>query len=98
MATVDQVLARVNDALDALAETGEAVGEEWQYVTDLRGAWLARLAEVSAARGTDPVSPAVEAAVARASEEVGRITDPHRAIDWLSTFPQIVLLALDEPT
>ena len=28
--------------------------------------------------------------------EVGLITDPHRAIDWLSTFPQVVLLAAGE--
>jgi hypothetical protein len=32
-----------------------------------------------------------------AIEEIGRITDPHRAIDWLSTFPDLVALALDEP-
>ena len=34
---------------------------------------------------------------ARAIDEIGRISDPHRAIDWLSTFPQVVLLALGEP-
>ncbi len=35
-------------------------------------------------------------AVDRAIDEIGRIEDPHRAIDWLSTFPQVVLLALGE--
>ena len=29
--------------------------------------------------------------------EADSIQDPHRAIDWLSTFPQVVLLALGEP-
>lgn len=29
-------------------------------------------------------------------EEAGRITDPHRAIDWLSTLPQVALAALGE--
>jgi hypothetical protein len=37
---------------------------------------------------------AVDAAVDAAIEEAGLITDPHRAIDWLSTFPQVVLLAV----
>ena len=36
------------------------------------------------------------AAIDRLVDEVGRITDPHRAIDWLSTFPQVALLALGE--
>jgi hypothetical protein len=25
------------------------------------------------------------------------VTDPHRAIDWLSTLPQVALAALGEP-
>jgi hypothetical protein len=37
------------------------------------------------------------AAVERAAAETALIADPHRAIDWLSTFPQLVLFALDEP-
>ena len=28
--------------------------------------------------------------------EAGLIEDPHRAIDWLSTFPQVVLAAIGE--
>jgi hypothetical protein len=35
---------------------------------------------------------AIDAAVG----EIARISDPHRAIDWLSTFPQVTLLALGE--
>jgi hypothetical protein len=37
------------------------------------------------------------AAVDTAIEEIALIADPHRAIDWLSTFPQIVRLALAPP-
>ena len=29
-------------------------------------------------------------------EWAAAITDPHRAIDWLSTYPQVVLIALGE--
>jgi hypothetical protein len=36
------------------------------------------------------------AAVARAVGEARLISDPHRAIDWLSTLPQVVLVALGE--
>jgi hypothetical protein len=32
--------------------------------------------------------------VDRAIDEIRRIEDPHRAIDWLSTFPQVVLVAV----
>ena len=42
-------------------------------------------------RRTRPAPP-IDLAV----DEIGRIEDPHRAIDWLSTFPQVVLLAMDE--
>jgi hypothetical protein len=33
-------------------------------------------------------------AVDEAIAEIGLITDPHKAIDWLSTFPHLVALAL----
>jgi hypothetical protein len=59
-------------------------------------AWRERLTEVADRRGTEPVPEAVATAVDRAITEIGLITDPHRAIDWLSTYPQVVLLALDE--
>jgi len=36
------------------------------------------------------------AAVDRLIDEVGRIADAHRAIDWLSTFPQVLLAAMGE--
>ena len=46
--------------------------------------------------GTPSIEPATDDAIERAIDEIGLITDPHRAIDWLSTFPQVTLLALGE--
>jgi hypothetical protein len=40
--------------------------------------------------------PAVFVAIDLAIDQIARIDDPHRAIDWLSTFPQVVLVALGE--
>lgn len=98
MATVAQLVGDATAALTALAELGESVDDEWQYVTDLSAVWRARLGEVADARGADVASPEVSAAIARVVEEAGAIRDPHRAIDWLSTFPQVVLVALGEAT
>jgi hypothetical protein len=88
-----------DDALTAyvdLTELGETIDDEWSYVNDLATAWRDRLAEVATARGTEPTDDAIAAAIDAACAEVGRVTDPHRAIDWLSTFPQVVLLAVGE--
>jgi hypothetical protein len=91
-ATVDRAL----EAYDALAAVGETVDEEWQYVSDLAGAWRARLDTVARARAHEAAAPELLGAIEAAAGEIGRISDPHRAIDWLSTFPQVVLLALGE--
>ena len=81
-------------AVDGLADLGESIDDEWSYVNDLRQAWTDRLTEAgSGLAGVQPASPAVTAAIEAAIEEAARITDPHRAIDWLSTLPQVVLLA-----
>jgi hypothetical protein len=96
-ATVSDAIDRASNAYATLAELGESIEDEWSYVTDLTAAWGARLADVSASRGDAAVDPDADAAVDAAIDEIGRITDPHRAIDWLSTFPQVVLLALGEP-
>lgn len=80
----------------ALAELGAAIEDEWQYVADLEAVWAGRLEAVRAARSGEFVDERVTMVVDRALDEIGRITDPHRAIDWLSTFPQVVLLALGE--
>ena len=94
--TVLDAIARAQDAYAALGELGEMIDDEWSYVTDLGTAWTARLDEIAAARGDDAIGPDVSRAVDRAIDEIGRITDAHRAIDWLSMFPQVVLVALGE--
>lgn len=96
MPTVADAVAEARPALEALARLGEEIEDEWQYVTDLEAAWRLRLDEVVAARGSDPIGSDVAAAVSVAAAQTTRIADPHRAIDWLSTFPQVVLLALGE--
>ena len=55
-----------------------------------------RFDEVAARHGADDASDEAGAAIDRAIDEIGRIEDPHRAIDWLSTFPQVVLVAVGE--
>ena len=96
--TVNAALDRALDAYDALAEQGEEIEDEWTYVTDLAAAWRDRLEAVSAARHGEPIDAPIDAAIGLAVDEIARIDDPHRAIDWLSTFPQVVLVALGEAT
>lgn len=91
---IDSALA----AETALEERAGEVEQEWQYVTDLAGAWRARLDAVRAARSDEPAPDGAAEAVAEAVAESARIEDPHRAIDWLSTLPQVVLAALGERT
>ena len=95
-ATIGDVIDRALAAYEVLLGLGEEIEDEWSYVNDLATAWRDRLSDVSGARGADPAPPEVAVAVDRAIEEIGAITDPHRAIDWLSTFPQVVLVALGE--
>ena len=95
--TIRDAIDRAADAYASLGELGEAIEDEWSYVADLTEAWRARLDEVVAARGGDAAPAWASAAIDRAIDEIGRISDPHRAIDWLSTFPQVVLVALDAP-
>jgi hypothetical protein len=94
--TVRTALGRALDALDALQELGEEIEDEWTYVTDLGAAWRDRIERTIDARGDDPLTDGRGAAIDRAVDEAGRIADPHRAIDWLSTFPQVVLVAAGE--
>jgi hypothetical protein len=96
--TIQTVIDRALDAYALLAELGEEVDDEWSYVNDLAQSWQERLTEIADRRGGEPAAPAIAAAVDRASIEIALITDPHRAIDWLSTYPQVVVLALDEPS
>ena len=92
--TVNDALTLALDAYDRLALLGEDIEDEWTYVTDLSTAWRERL-EAAAAGGDRPAG-AAGPAIDRAIDEIDRIVDPHRAIDWLSTFPQVVLLAIGE--
>ena len=96
MATVADLIDRALEGFDTLAVTAEPVADEWQYVTDLDTVWRARLRAVAEARGDEPAPPGAEAAIDALVAEAGRIADPHRAIDWLSTLPQVALAALGE--
>jgi hypothetical protein len=94
--TVEAAIGRALAAYDDLVELGETVDDEWSYVQDLAEAWRGRLEDVGRERAGELLEPAVDAAVDAAIGEIGRISDPHRAIDWLSTFPQVALVALGE--
>ncbi len=94
--TIRDVLDRALDAYATLTELGEDVEDEWTYVNDLSSAWRDRFDAAATDRGSDSAAEAVGGAIDRAIDEIGRIADPHRAIDWLSTFPQVVLLAIGE--
>ena len=87
---------RALETLDALAALGEDVEDEWQYIQDLDATWRQRLEAVAVARGGDALPLERGQAVARACDEAELIEDPHRAIDWLSTVPQVILAALGE--
>ncbi len=91
---IEELIPRAIAALGALAELGETVEDEWQFVTDLRTVWGARLGSIATAGGASAAPPGAARAIDTVIEEASLITDPHRAIDWLSTLPQVVHLAL----
>jgi hypothetical protein len=95
-ASIADLLERALAGFDTLAATAEPISDEWQYLADLRTVWQARLRSVAEARGAEPAPPGAEAAVEALVAEAGRITDPHRAIDWMSTLPQVALAAVGE--
>jgi hypothetical protein len=94
--TVRTAIDRAVASCEALGLLGEDIEDEWQYVQDLGEAWLTRLEGTAAARGDEALTAEVGAAINRACLEAALIRDPHRAIDWLSTLPQVVLVALGE--
>ncbi|HET7725987.1 MAG TPA: hypothetical protein VFK54_01555 [Candidatus Limnocylindrales bacterium] len=96
MVTVGELIERAVAAHARLGLVAEEVEDEATYLADLQAAWAARLRAVAAARGGEPADPAVVAALDAAEAQVDRIADPHRAFDWLSTLPQVVLLSLGE--
>ena len=95
--TLHDCLTAALEAYDRLGALGEEIEDEWSYVTDLGAAWRERLEALDGTRGMDTAGPAA-AAIERAIDEIDLITDPHRAIDWLSMFPQVVLLAAGAET
>lgn len=94
--TVADAIGAAHAGYDTLAELAEDVADEWSYVNDLATTWRDRLDDVAAARGHDRADDGVAAAIEALASEAAAIDDPHRAIDWLSTYPQIVLIALGE--
>jgi hypothetical protein len=94
--TVADLVARARAAFEVLATTAEPVSDEVQYLADLETVWGARLTSVSGARAAEPAPDGAEAAIAALEAEAVLITDPHRAIDWMSTLPQVALAALGE--
>jgi hypothetical protein len=87
------LLASALAALGALADLGETVEDEWTYVTKLAEMGRARI-RTAVPDGDALVPAATAAAIDALAAEAGRITDPHRAIDWLSTLPAVAELAL----
>ncbi len=94
--TVADLVARVQAAFDALSATAEPVSDELQYLADLETVWGARLRAVAEARGAEAAPAGAEAAIDALGAEAAAISDPHRAIDWMSTLPQVALAALGE--
>jgi len=92
-ARAGDLLATALAAFGLLAELGEMVEDEWTYVTKLVEVGRARL-RAAVPDGSRLASPETTAAIHALAAEAGRITDPHRAIDWLSTFPAVAELAL----
>jgi hypothetical protein len=95
--TVADLIERALAGFATLAALAEPIADEFQYVADLETVWRGRLTAIAGARGVEAAAPETEAAIQALVAEAGRISDPHRAIDWLSTLPQVALAALGEP-
>jgi hypothetical protein len=94
--TVADLINRARAAFEVLATTAEPVSDELQYLADLETVWGARLKAVSDARGAEAAPVGAEEAIEALEAEAAAISDPHRAIDWMSTLPQVALAALGE--
>jgi len=94
--TIAHLIDRALSGYADLTTLGEEIDDEWSYVTDLSTAWTDRLQAVASDHGDTAAPDTVVVAVDRALQEIAAIEDPHRAIDWLYTFPQVVLLAMGE--
>ncbi len=96
MTSIPALAERIVDAIGRLVALAEAVDDEWTYIHDLEAVWVARLRAVAADRVSEAADPTIEPAIDQLVVESGLITDPHRAIDWLSTLPQATLVAFGE--
>jgi len=96
MATIPELMERAIAALEMLALTAEPVDDEHQYVRDLVLVWSARLRAVGADGAPQAGAPELDDAIEWIAAEAARVSDPHRALDWLSTLPQVALLAVGE--
>lgn len=96
ISTVGDAIAVARAAYDELAAFAEDVEDEWSFINDLAAAWTERLDAVVDTRGNEPAAGGVAEAVLALAAEAAAIDDPHRAIDWLSTFPQVLLVAFGE--
>ena len=96
IATIADLLDAGSRALNELAAVGEQVEDELQYVGDLVAVYGGRFRQVAAERGREAVRPEQAEAASAVIEEAGLIVDPHRAIDWLSTLPQVLLFTVGE--
>ncbi len=94
--TVGAAIDRALASYGLLTELGEEIDDEWSYIQDLTETWRDRLADVQRHRADEALDPDRDTAIDALIGEAARIADPHRAIDWLSTFPQVVLIALGE--
>jgi len=94
--TVGDAIAAARPAYDELTALAEDIEDEWSYVNDLATAWIERMDDVADARAREPAPAGVAAAVPALVAEVAALDDAHRAIDWLSTFPQVLLIGLGE--
>ena len=94
--TIGAAIAAARPAYDDLTALAENVEDEWSYINDLASTWIERLDEVADARGDESAAAGVAEAVPALVAEIASLDDPHQAIDWLSTFPQVLLIALGE--
>jgi hypothetical protein len=94
--TVAAVLGDARDGYAELLAVAETIEDEWSETNELATAWQDRFDVLESARGNEPVDNRVVLAVGALVGEAAAIDDPHRAIDWLSTFPQVLLVALGE--
>jgi hypothetical protein len=89
-----EVVERAATAYRALADLAETIEDEWQYVNDLADAYLPAIRALAGPYPERPLPDEVVTAVDESIAEIGMIGDPHRAVDWLSTYPHLIALAL----